>query len=237
MRDTSQWRPLALSLGTLLPALLFVSWLYPPTRALWDGLDQAAFWAMNRSLAEGRWWQGLWAIANNRGFDLAAAGGMFALFAHYVLIHDRRRLRYFIAVGLMMSLTIVIAMQIGKAIPIERPSATALYPEALRLSQLVPEIPTKDVSGDSFPGDHGLVLLLFAGFVLRYLPRGYGVLALALAVLFTTPRLMSGAHWLSDELVGALALGTLVLTWLFATPLHGWALKRIRGWIGDRGRA
>jgi membrane-associated phospholipid phosphatase len=120
---------------------------------------------------------------------------------------------------------------ISKELPIVRPSATALFPEALRLSQLVTDIPTKDFSSDSFPGDHGLVLLLCAGFAMIYLPLPHGLLALMFMVLFTLPRLMSGAHWVTDEIVGALSLGLIALSWLFATPLHqvilGWFQRQV----------
>jgi membrane-associated phospholipid phosphatase len=95
----------------------------------------------------------------------------------------------------------------------------------------VTDIPTKDFSSDSFPGDHGLVLLLCAGFAMIYLPLPHGLLALMFMVLFTLPRLMSGAHWVTDEIVGALSLGLIALSWLFATPLHqvilGWFQRQV----------
>ncbi len=75
------------------------------------------------------------------------------------------------------------------------------------------------------------MLLLCAGFIIRYLPGGYGLLAALFAIFFTLPRLMSGAHWLTDDLVGAVSLGTLILAWLFATPLHALALNKIKSWV------
>lgn len=221
------WRKTPLGLANLLALLLLSSWLVEPTRSLWLTLDEQLFWAMNRSLAWGEPWQRLWALANNRAFDLVAALSMLLLFAHQALLRDRRRLRHYIAVGLMMFITLLLTLAISKELPIERPSATAMFTEALRLTQLVPDIPTKDFSSDSFPGDHGLVLLLCAGFALAYLPRRHGLLALLFMLLFTLPRLMSGAHWVTDELVGALSLGLISLSWLFATPLH----RRLLGWF------
>ncbi|CNH93688.1 undecaprenyl pyrophosphate phosphatase [Yersinia pekkanenii] len=42
---------------------------------------------------------------------------------------------------------------------------------ACGLSELT-GIPTKDASGDSFPGDHGMMLMILACFMLRYFSRG-----------------------------------------------------------------
>jgi membrane-associated phospholipid phosphatase len=229
-----QWRPIALILVNLFGIFLFASWLLEPTRSLWIQLDEWAFWSMNDSLAEGRAWQWLWAISNNRLFDLVPATCMLLLFYHRGVVTDRENLNRYIAIGILMLIVIVIASQIGKAIPIKRPSATFAFPEALRISELVPGVFAKDTASDSFPGDHGLVLLLFAGFVAFYMPRIYGIIAGIMMVLFTMPRLMGGSHWLTDEIVGALAVGIMCLSWVMATPLQNVALNRIEGWVERR---
>lgn len=220
IKEQALWQPKILIGSNIFALALICSWLFEPTRALWLALDERAFWAMNNSLAWGAGWQKLWAMANNRLFDLVAATGMLLLFAHRALITDRSRLPHYLAIGIFMFLTLLVMLQIGKNIPIERMSATGIFPDALRLSKLVPDIATKDYSSDSFPGDHGLVLFLVAGFALFYLPRIHGTIALIFMVLFALPRMMSGAHWLTDEIVGAVTLGTLALSWLFASPLH-----------------
>jgi len=229
----SYWRPTLLVSGNLLALALMISWLFEPTRSLWLTLDANVFWAMNGSLNWGDTWQKIWAIANNRAFDLAAAISMLSLFALRALRDDPQQLNRYIAMGLFMFVTLVIAMQIGKALPIERPSATAHFPEALRLTELVPDISTKDYSGDSFPGDHGLVLLICAGFALVYLPHLYALLAALFCVMFTLPRLMSGAHWLTDEIVGAIAVGSFILSWVFASPLHRKVMAGLESWVGS----
>ncbi len=228
-----QWRPLILIFANLFGILLFASWLLEPTRSLWMQLDNWAFWAMNNSLAEGRTWQWLWAITNQRLFDLVAAASMLLLYGHRSLIGDRENLNRYIAIGILLLLTALIASQIGKALPIDRISGTFEYPEALRVSNLVPVL-AKDTAIDSFPGDHGLILLLFAGFVSFFMPRSYGVIALIMMIAFTLPRLMSGAHWLTDEIVGALSIGVIFLSWVLATPLQGIALDKIEGWVERR---
>jgi Kdo2-lipid A phosphotransferase len=228
-----QWRPYMLIFANLLGVVLFATWLLEPTRSLWMELDNWVFWAINNSLAEGQTWQWLWAITNHRLFDLVAMASMLLLYSHRSLIGDRENVNRYIAIGVLLLLTALIASQIGKALPIERISGTFEYPEALRISQLVP-VAAKDTAIDSFPGDHGLILLLFAGFVSFFMPRSYGIIAFIMMVAFTLPRLMSGAHWLTDEIVGALSIGIILLSWILATPLHRWALDMIEGWVKRR---
>ncbi|WP_432470903.1 phosphatase PAP2 family protein [Amphritea sp. HPY] len=233
--DNSGWKPAVLIICNVAALLLFTSWLLEPTRSFWLYLDNQSFWAMNNSLAWGETWQKIWAIANNRAFDLVAAFAMLSLFAYPALISDRSNQRRYIAIFALAILTVLIFITIGKEIPVDRVSATTDYKDALRLSQLVPDIPTKDIASDSFPGDHGLVLFIFAGFACYYLSRAAGVLACLFMVAFALPRLMSGAHWLTDEIVGAVFLGTIALSWVFATPLGykvvNWIEQKIPRWL------
>jgi len=128
---------------------------------------------------------------------------------------------------------------------ISRPSPTVVHSDALRLSQLVSWIPTKDISGDGFPGGHAVVLLICAGVITYYLPRAYELAAWVLEVVFTVPRIVSGAHWLTDNLVGSVAVAGFVRSYVLATPLHSIMTDRLerlvyryrscwRDWINRR---
>lgn len=222
-----RWRIPLLVACHVAAALLFASWVYQPTAAWWEALDLAGFWAMNRSLEWNEAWRVAWAIANHRAFDLVAAAFMLGLMGHRALLRDRENLPRYMAVALMMLVSMVAGLQIGKRLPIVRPSATNQFPQANRLSKMVPWIATKDESSDSFPGDHGYFLLVYTVFMAVYFPPGYLPPAAAIAVVFTAPRVVSGAHWLTDELVGAVAMALVLLSWVFATPLHARALARI----------
>ena len=214
------WHPVAFILGCGLSIALLMSWLFEPTRSLWLTIDENVFWALNNSLAWGRGWQVFWAVANNRAFDVVAALCMIGLFVHFLLRKGRGRTIFFVAAGLLLTGLVYSASQIAGAIMIERKSPTLVHPEALRLSELVSWIPTKDVSRDGFPGDHAVVLLICAGVITFFLPRAYAAAAWVLAVVFTAPRLVSGAHWLTDDLVGSVAVAGFVLSYVFATPIH-----------------
>jgi len=152
---------------------------------------------------------------------------MIGLFAVFVLRSGRDRKDFFVAIGLMLTGLLVAAIQIAGAIMVTRLSPTLFLPGALRLSELVSWIPTKDAAGDSFPGDHATVLLICAGVITFYLPRTYAAAAWVLAVVFMIPRLVGGAHWLSDYLVGSAAVAGFVLSYVFATPLHSIMTDRL----------
>lgn len=217
---TREWHPAAFALGCSLSLILLLSWFLEPTRSMWLTIDDKVFWTLNSSLADKRAWQVFWAAANNRAVDIITGLSLVGLFAHFVLHSDRDRIDSIISVFLTIVGLGIAGSQIGKAMAVSRWSGTMLHPEALRLSELVTWIPTKDISGDSFPGDHATVLLIVAGIVTYYLPRSYAAVAWLVALVFMTPRVVGGAHWLTDDLVGSVSIAGFVLTCVLATPLH-----------------
>jgi membrane-associated phospholipid phosphatase len=223
------WHPLALALGLVLSAALLASWFVEPTRSAWLTLDEAVFRAFNETLASGRLWQGFWAIANSRLGDILSALMMIGVYLHFMFRQGREARTRIFAVGVLLAGLVIIAQQLGKALPVQRLSATLLHPDALRLSELVTWIATKDHSGDTFPGDHGSVLIICAGVITFYLPRAYAVAAWLLAAFWVLPRMVAGAHWMTDDLVGSLAIAGAVLTVALATPLHRIVVDRLEG--------
>ena len=91
---------------------------------------------------------------------------------------------------------------------------------ALRLTE-ISAIPTKDSAGDSFPGDHALFLMIFAGFALRYLPRWAGVVAVRAGdgALFRRPRILAGAALDDGRLCGRSLPPLICLPLLLLTPV------------------
>jgi membrane-associated phospholipid phosphatase len=226
------WHPAALALGCGLSAALFGTWLVEPTRGWWLALDESVFWALNGSLAWSGPWRGFWAVANSRLGDLVEASAVVAVYLIFLFRQDRRARQTLLAVGVMLTGLVVTGIQIGKVLPFQRESGTQLHHGALRLSEMVTWIPTKDISSDTFPGDHATVLLLCAGVISFYLPRGYAIVTWLIAVAFMSPRLVSGAHWLTDDLVGSVAIAGALLSVTFATPLHRVVVDALEGVIG-----
>ena len=219
----------------LLGGLIAISWAALPDHGPWDQWELAVFHLVNGWLGQAQWWADLVAVTNNRLFDLAVLSCM-GLILSLLLACGRAGRRRLVAMGIVMLLGALVINQFGHLLPVSRPSPTLTVADALRVTQLS-AIPTKDSSSDSFPGDHALFLMIFAGFALRHLPRWAGVTALLMVPLFSAPRILSGAHWLTDVYVGALSLTLLCLPLLLLTGLSdaliGWIarrLPRLPGW-------
>lgn len=153
---------------------LFLSWYLPVNHGFWFTIDSGIFHFFNQKQVESHaflWWV---AITNNRAFDgcsLLAMGGLMLSFWLKENASGRRRI---VIIGLVMLLTAVVLNQLGQAlIPVKRASPTLSFEHIYRVSELL-HIPTKDASKDSFPGDHGMMLLIFSAFMLRYLFRQKG---------------------------------------------------------------
>ncbi|MGY3904807.1 phosphatase PAP2 family protein [Aeromonas lusitana] len=216
----------------LMGGLLALSWAALPGHGPWDHWDLATFLQVNGWLGESSRWADLVAITNNRLFDLVALacmGGILAVCFFQADGQDRRRL---VAMGIVMMLGALVINQFGHLLPVSRPSPTLTVDGALRVTE-ISSIPTKDSSSDSFPGDHALFLMIFAGFALRYLPRWAGVVAVLMVPLFSAPRIFAGAHWLTDVYVGALSLALICLPLLLLTPLSDRLIDRIAPRLPD----
>jgi len=219
------WKIKSLVLVNIFAIVLFVSWLYEPMSSFWYSVDSEAFWAFNNSLAWGETWQVIWGIANNRAFDVVSAIGIVTPFFYYGY-KQKWKLSHTFSILILAGLVVVSTTSIGKKIPIERESPTRHFESSVKLTELV-SFETKDSSGDSFPGDHGSTLVIFVGFAFFYLSLSYGFFVSFLAIFFAFPRVMVGAHWVSDELVGALSIGLIMLSFVFFTPLHIFLLTKI----------
>lgn len=198
---------------------LFLSWYLPENHGIWAFLDVEIFRFFNHKLGENRAF--LWAVAitNNRAFDGCSLLAMGCLMLRFWLKETSAGRRKIVIMGLVMLLTAVVLNQLGQTlIPVKRASPTLTFDNIYRVSELL-HIPTKDASRDSFPGDHGMMLLIFSAFMMRYFGKTAGITALIIFVVFAFPRVMIGAHWLTDIVVGSLTVVLIGLPWWLMTPL------------------
>ncbi len=230
--NSPEWQPLKLLSMVLLAALLYISWAeWQATRALWDAFDLTFFRSVNDSLKENNAWAALWAIANNRTFDTVGAI-LFTLllfaYARNGAAHDSSTvLQRLMACTLLMLIVLVVTQLDRKLSDFQRLSPTLVLDDVLLLSEKVTWIVSKDKSANSFPGDHGTVslcimlyLMIFGG--RRYM--GYLTLIGAIAIL---PRLVSGAHWATDIIVGSAMLTLPTIGLMAYTPYF----SRATGWL------
>ena len=93
------------------------------------------------------------------------------------------------------------------------------------LSSLVPEIEAKDASKWCFPGDHGFVLISLALYVSYLGARDTAKWTWLACFIFILPRLIAGAHWPSDVIVGSGTMALAAMAFLMGTPLHDSILR------------
>ncbi|EMX8465665.1 phosphatase PAP2 family protein [Serratia marcescens] len=210
----------------LLGVALFLSWFLPANHGGWFTLDSAIFFFFNRHLATDPAFLHLVAITNNRAFDVISLLAMGLLYLYFYLKQDAAGRRRLVITGVVMLLTAVVLNQLGHLLPVKHPSPTLTFDNINRVSAFT-GIPTKDASGDSFPGDHGMMLIIFSCFMLRYFGRGAFAVALLITLIFSLPRVMIGAHWFTDIAVGSLSVVLVGASWVLMTPCSDWIIERL----------
>lgn len=207
--------PLVLSLTAV---FLFMSWYLPVGYNLWAYPDNAVFHFFNDPLASRHSLATFIAIINNRAFDLASLLMMGTLYYAIFRRKDAAGKRRLVMAGIVMVVSAVIINQIGQVLPFDRLSPTLSVEQANRVGDIT-GIYTKDASKHSFPGDHGLMLMIFTAFVWRYDGFRYVPAAVLIMIMFSLPRIMAGAHWFTDVIIGSLSLTLISMSWLLLTPL------------------
>ncbi|MFJ5315915.1 phosphatase PAP2 family protein [Pectobacterium versatile] len=205
---------------------LFLSWYLPENHGFWLTLDSHIFFYFNRLLVDSPTFLHLVAITNNRAFDGCALVAMGLLYLSFYLKATPTERRRLLILGVVMLLTAVVLNQAGHLLPVQHASPTLYFSDVNRVSDLT-GIPTKDASSDSFPGDHGMMLMIFAAFMLRYFTRTAFAIGLAIMVIFSLPRIMIGAHWFTDIAVGSLSVVLVGLSWWLLTPASDAAIAQL----------
>lgn len=225
----SEWRFGRLIFIHFIVLIWLGSWWFPELglRAYWDKLDHATFYLLNGILADSANAQLFWAVANHRAFDLVSAFLLGMIYFHWAIGDEQRFSAKRIGLFAFLFLYSLLMLELSKLSLdwIERSSPSNELTPVYLLSELVPQIKAKDSSGQSFPGDHAMVLFLWSGYFFLFTSFRRGLLVLAIAVLFSLPRLVAGAHWLTDNLIGGLSVALLGLAWLSATPLRSAAFR------------
>ena len=202
----------------------------PEIQGFWPTLDSQVFFFFNGLLGENMAFRYFTAFTNLRFFDTISFLTMLGIFGWHYRKMDKAGRRWMIAMGMVILLTAVIGKQFDLAWNVERPSPTKFFTElgvpVLRVSELT-GWPAKDWSGSSFPGDHGMCLIIFCFYMLRYFGWRTFMAGLAVVLFFSLPRVMSGAHWVSDIAVGAVSVNLIVLSWMLLTP----AADKIINWL------
>lgn len=211
-------------LQTLL-VLLLASLLWPKAAIYWQKLDIAFFKLINQSLLDNHYWQVFWACANHKYADWLADLCILAFFTIWIQKSPSYLRKIRIAQLLFCILyTAFIIFFVNRTlfpdvISISRSSPSLVVENSVRLSQEIPWMKIKDASKASFPGDHATTALLFATSFSYLAGWRFAIAAWLYAGFLCMPRLITGAHWLSDVIVGSGGITLFFLSIAFCTPI------------------
>ena len=203
-------------------ATLVLSYLWAPTRALWDSLDVHAAYALNAIVAGSHREQMFWAFANLRVSDYIAAVILLGVLVTYVWSGTNAPRRERVARAIIVCVLLVLLVAVTREWlfhDVARDSPSLVLQPFTLLSQQTP-FDAKDHSGQSFPGDHATVVATFTFLLWFFAGRRYGLVCAMLATLFVLPRLVSGAHWLSDAVIGGVVTALVCVPLVVFTPVH-----------------
>lgn len=205
-------------------ALIWASWLAPWTRPTWDLIDQKTFQFLNSWVHHSSFWQNFWAFTGTRAMDWIHDVVMLLFFLVSIKsAHEALRMRKIAElIFSIFFIALVICMVNGILFPefihMPRKSPTMVDKEAFRLGSVIDWINVKDHSRKSFPGDHATTGVLFACLIFHLMGKRLGFLAILYAIFFCLPRLIAGAHWLTDNLMGSASIAIGLTSLAFGTP-------------------
>lgn len=202
--------------------LLFFSWYLPAGHGFWFDIDKNIFYFFNHLVAENNAFLYFVAFTNFRGFDAVAFIIMLLIFLYYYFRQDSAGKRKMFCMGIAMLLSVVLVKIADGRLDINRLSASAYFESIREPVNYVSKMTgwnVKDKSATSFPGDHGMMLLIFTSFMGRYYGKKAFLSSLLVFLVFSLPRIMSGAHWFTDVAVGSVSIVLIIMSWILLTPL------------------
>lgn len=219
--SSSGWRLYPFFLCHLGVVLLLFSFFLP----FWKQLDRAAFIFLNNSIKTGSIWQTFWALMNHSLADWVEDLCILGFYTLALLRTSKperlKQICQFVFCLLFIALTILLINRLlcRDLLCLHRNSPTLAIEGSFRLSQSLSWIAMKDGSSKSFPGDHATSALLFAATYAFFTGRSLGFYGFLYAGFLCLPRLMVGAHWLSDLIIGSGSILLFAMSWLLFTPL------------------
>ncbi len=226
-----KYKPLLLS--HLIIALLLGTFLWPVTREVWEMFDTFVFQTLNGTLKNSPVLQIFWGLINHKKADLVEDAIFLAFFIYAIAKAPqgqklKKTAQFLFCIILAGSLIYFVnRILLREHVLIPRVSPSLVVTPCVRLSVELPWLLVKDQTLASFPGDHATTLLLFVGLYTVYAGRRLGFYAALYAIFRMLPRLIVGAHWCSDIIVGSGCIALFFLSWTLCTPFHTWTIDKI----------
>ncbi len=219
---------LTLSLAFVLGCIML--WVLPASNEFCKQIDAQAFNYLNKSLLQSHSWQLFWGYLNHPNetwLNLILMGGINILAVTCLPKYKRTsaiaKLIYF---WIFFQFVLLFTHQLfANWLHIERDSPSLVLHTWVLLSDNL-NMNLKVASCHCFPAGHALVLVFWAGFTSLYAPRWFRPVLWFVAILFSLPRLFSGAHWLSD-IVFTAGYAWLWFNLAISTPVYSFSTNKI----------
>ncbi len=224
----THWKPLNLYISTGLILICVIILLSPTLRTTALFIDQDITLFLNHIFIDDKIGLDLWQYTNRKEQIILDIIPILCLAAVYIYISNNKSmaLANIICLIFYLEFLCLIKWQIVSYFNISRASPSLLIKGYSRISEVMNDYTIKDASRQSIPGDHALVFMFIATYVTAFYPTKLQMISWALASLIVMPRLIVGAHWPSDVLLGsviAIFYGHLIIS----TPLHYYTSNKI----------
>lgn len=218
----------------ILLCTMVILWVLPITHQFIAYIDYKTFAWLNKSLLYSKTWQMLWGYLNHPNETWLNIVFMIAVNILGICTIPKTQRPRAIALFLYCWFTFQIALFITHGIfsdwlQIHRNSPSVMFRPWVILSESLNVPNIKVYSSSSFPAGHVLVLIYWFKFLTMYSKPWVNRLGIFTVLMLTLPRMISGAHWLSDVIF------TIVyaMMWFYiATETQ--LFKKIINWLSDK---
>lgn len=221
-----RWQKRRLMILLYVVAMLIGSWFFPPTRAIWAVIDREMYFALNHLITKTMNLHLFWAFCNTRANDWVFDVVMLVFFLTYIFSppNEKRKERVVIITIAILTMLFIFAfinrLIFHHILTIYRESPAMVFQEGRRISDLVTSIHVKEMAHNSYPGDHGTTACSFITMTAFTMGRKRAFVAVLLATpLLIMPRMVSGAHWFSDVIMGSFLIVIIPSTLIFCSPI------------------
>jgi len=227
----------SLLISQFIIVFLLLSWNFPPLCHLWEKLDIAAAYFFNSFIQNHKISQNFWAFFNSSLADWLFDITMALFFLPYVFLAQKgQKLKRFIEISLIIFVIVLFYNLFNrgifeKAIILSRESPFGVLPDLFSLNEVISWTHVKVHSSASYPGDHGYTICMFILSIYFLMGRRQCFFAFLASLPFLVPRLITGAHWVTDILMGSFIMALFILGWLFYTPLFTFLTSKIHSLI------
>lgn len=217
-------------------AFFLVSTIFCPPlyKFFWASIDKGCYSFFSGLVVHSPFWQDFWALANHRIGDFIE-DAFFVLFFVWLLQTTPRGKRLekaseFLFLALLTAAVVLLVNNLlfKQLVHIKRLSPSLVLDSFPRLADLVSWIKVKSGAKACFPSDHATTAVMFIVDFLLLSRRKSLTLAVCLYGAFLCcPRMVAGAHWLTDILCGSLSVVLVVFSWALYTPFAAFSIRNI----------